>query len=199
MPSWTPFPATVLAIGLSAAGASSAAADPAPDMTGAPSPDRTASAPVHTCQALHGVGHGLEAAPCLDTDLGMRVPNPARNPDLARTVHTLRDGAQGADPLQRVVGGVLSSQAAVNSLAKTRPTVDLNARPDYPGVLEPRQSTRGLLGAEVGPRQPNQNGVSAVDTAAQVDAVHGYNLRPGTGLLGVAKPLTDPLRDALAG
>lgn len=198
LPSWIPFPAALLAVGISAAGVAPAAADPAPELPGT-SADPTAHAPVHTCQPLHETGRGLEAAPCLDTDLGVRVPNPARDPALASTVGTLRDATRDSDPLPQVVGGVLSSQAVVNSVAKTRPTVDIHARPDYPGVLEPRRSTRGLLGAEVGPHQPKQDGASAVDTAAQIDAAHGYDLRPGTGVLGAAKPLIDPLRNALTG
>lgn len=191
MHSWTigTFPATVVAVGLTATGVASAA--PIPTTLDELPADVGTQAPIHTCPALRGLGHGLEKAPCLDTDLGVSVPNPARKADLAMAAGGVLDTARQTDGgLPRMIGSVVPTLATVNELARTRPTVDLDVRPSYPGVLEPK-SGNGLLGAKIGPHQRHQNGVSALDTAAEVEAIHGYNLRPGADPLGMVRSMTE--------
>lgn len=191
MRSWTlsMFPATVVAVGLTSTGVASATTSvPAtPDELPA---NITAQAPVHTCSTLQNPGQVLKKAPCLDADLGVGVPNPAKIAGLARAAGGgLGAMRQGEGGLPRVVGAVIPALATVPEVLKTRPSVDLDVRPSYPGVLQSK-SGNGLLGATIGPHQRNQNGVSALDTAAEIEAVHGYNLSPLADPLATVKSIT---------
>jgi hypothetical protein len=183
--------ATVAAVGLTSTGVASAAAAMPAMLDGMPA-DIATQAPLHTCPALQDIGHGMEKAPCLDTDLGVSVPNPARKADLGGTVDGALDAAQNTNGgLPRMIGRVVPT---ANDLVKNRPTVDLGVRPSYPGVLEPR-SRAGVLDTRIGPHQRNQNGVSALDTAAEVDAIQGYNLQPGAAPTAMVRSLTAPATD----
>lgn len=194
--SWTmnTFSATaVAAVGLTSTGVASAAT-PMPAIPDGIPADIASPAPIHTCAALDNVGHGMEKAPCLDADLGVSVPNPAKKTDLGRS-GVLGAAQETNGGLPRMVGGVVPTVATAKELIKTRPTIDFDLRPRATGVLEPKSGT-GLLDAKIGPHRREQNGVSAVDTAADIKAVDGYNLQPGVAPLGMVKSLTTPAGDS---
>lgn len=180
-------PATVAAIGLTATGVATAAV-PVPAVLGRITAENAAQAPLHTCPMLQSVGRGLEKAPCLDADLGLSTPNRTENADLARAA----DGALGAarQPdrgLPRTIGGVLPALTAADELAKTRPTVDLDLRPGYPGAPEPGKD---LLSTKAGPYRQQHNGVSALGTSADVEAMRGYHTPPDVDPLAMVRSST---------
>ncbi|RKT85564.1 hypothetical protein SAMN05421805_11834 [Saccharopolyspora antimicrobica] len=192
--------AAVVAAGFAAVGTGAASAAettdlPKPDLSSIP--DQVGfTAPVNACQMQKGAGFNPVKAPCADAQLHASSPNLVKQVgvDIITTGHgvagELRDGRPLLAPGKpnQVLSHVLAEGNRLTGMTKTRPTIGVSAAPEHLGVLHQRTPNATLLDAEVGPRKPGHQGVSAVDTAIDATAVQGFEAEPVASPVGVVAP-----------
>ncbi|GAA0516031.1 hypothetical protein GCM10011581_47530 [Saccharopolyspora subtropica] len=200
--------AAVVAAGFAAVGTGAANAAENPEL---PKPDLSSVpdhvgffAPVNACQMQEGAGFGPTKAPCADAQLHAGSPNLVKQVgvDITTTAHgvagELRDGRPLLAPGKpdRVLGHVATQAARVEQLTRTRPTIGGSVLPDHLGVVDKRVPNAALLDAEIGPRTPGHQGVSAVDTALDLTAAQGFSSVPLSDPGAAVAPLlrTNPLQ-----
>ncbi len=197
----------VVAAGFAAVGtgtASAAQAPDVPDLSTVPD-DIGFTAPADACRIQEGPGYGPTKAPCVDAQLHASSPNVIKKvgADIATTAHDvagdLQDGRPplSAEKVNRVLGHVASGANDVQRLTKTRPTVGVKATPEHVGLFQEKHPGSGrLVDAEVGPREPGHEGVSAVDTAVDATVMQGFRSTPLNPVGAVTPALQDtPLQD----
>jgi hypothetical protein len=137
----------------------------------------------------------------VDTDLSVRVPNPARKAcaDLASGVRKFRRAPQDVAPaevtsqLVRAVRRTISDAPAPTTLINTRPTVDLAVRPRDEGVLEPKAPHGHFLALRLKQRADSEE-QPELNTVARLYALHGYATRLAPDPVALTAPVLKPLR-----
>lgn len=174
----------LLAAGVAALGSTTASASElpggTPDVAGAPA-QIGGALPLALCQPPVPV-QGQHMLPCADTNLGAQSPNLVKQGALnvAGTAAGLGGQLSDGQPLtgpQRVPQTVGLAARQLNRLVAMdhqRPDVALGLAPGNTGSID--QGT--LLGGTVRPHQAGAPGFSALDTALNLDAVHGETLKP---------------------
>ncbi len=184
------------AIGTGTASATEASEPPMPDLTKVPD-DIGFTAPLDACRIQEGPAYGSAKAPCADAKLTVKSPNLLKQAgvDIIRTSHGVAGEFQdGRPPLApgkttRVLGHVGAEANRAGGMTKTRPTLDADVRPGHTGVLNERTPDARLLDTELGPRQPDHQGVSTADTAVALDAARGYEVGPLAAPVGMVEPV----------
>lgn len=192
--------AAVVAAGFAAVGTGATAAAESTDL---PKPDLSSVpdhigvlAPLNACQMQDGPGYGQTKAPCADTELHANTPNLVKKvgADITTTAHgmggELRDGRSllAAGKPNRMLGHVFAETARVEQMTKTRPAVGGSVVPNHLGVVSGRVPNAALLDTEIGPREPGHQGTSALDTAIDLTAAHGYETKPLANPVGAVAP-----------
>ncbi|WP_249124226.1 hypothetical protein [Saccharopolyspora erythraea] len=125
--------------------------------------------------------------------------------DLAQTRSELAPALRVERPLvsfgkaQRALDAVQNTSHRAQDLGRTRPTTQLGLWPDNVGPVHKQTADGVLFDAELAPRPPDHEGVSALDTVTRLDAAHGYGLRPPAipvgDVVSLARkaPAVDPL------
>ncbi|GAA3355144.1 hypothetical protein GCM10020366_14060 [Saccharopolyspora gregorii] len=181
--------AAVVAAGFAAVGAGTASAAPTPDLA---KPDLStvpdtigATVPVNACSAQDAPGFNSTKAPCVDAQLRAEAPNVVKQvgADIVTTTHgvagELRDGKQLDEAkLTRISQHIGDERLRVEGLAKTRPTIGFDVEPRHTGIVDSHAPGGGFLKGEIGPRQPDHQGVSTGDTAVALTAAQGYTVGP---------------------
>ncbi|GAA2790082.1 hypothetical protein [Saccharopolyspora taberi] len=178
MSQWTArtLQAAVVAAGVTAVGGgfvpSAEAAPAGPERAGIPD-NVEVNLPVDGCSKHRA------PEPCLDGGAHVAVPTLVKEVGghVVRTKDGLaRSARHGLSPQTAVetLGVVYGESMLVQETAKARPTVGVGVRPDNVAGFNRLPGPGGVLNAEVGPRGPNHEGVSAVDTAFTLDFVRGY-------------------------
>ncbi|MFD0491035.1 hypothetical protein ACFQ0O_32780 [Saccharopolyspora spinosporotrichia] len=90
---------------------------------------------------------------------------------------------------QRALDAVQNTSHRAQELGRTRPTTQVGLWPDNIGPLHKQTADGVLFDAELAPRPPDHEGVSALDTVSRLDAAHGYGMRPATVPVGTVMPL----------
>lgn len=181
--------AAVMAAGFAAAGTATASAEeaprPAPDLS--PMSDEVGfSVPVDTCGMQEGTALQEVQAPCADAQFEVRSPNLLKQvgADVTTTADGLAGELRNGQPVlapgkpQRLLGHLTAEASRVEQLTKARPTISAEVQPENTGALDQHAAGGDFLDAEIGPRQPDHEGVSAADTAVDLTAVQGYDLQP---------------------
>ena len=178
--------ATVVAAGLAAAGTSTAAAAPAPGMEGLRSaPDELGQHHVlNSCRAQDDP----HPERCPEVEAGLRTPTVLKQVgvDVVRGGNQVREDLAHPGPpvgdgrVGRALDDLGGVAQGVQDQAKTRPDVTTAVRPGESPVLKPNSPQSRFLDAHVGPRGHTHQGVSAVDTAVDANAVQGYDIGRGT-------------------
>ncbi|MGW1677715.1 hypothetical protein [Saccharopolyspora sp. NPDC002376] len=183
------------AVGTGAASAAETTDLPKPDLSSIP--DQVGfTAPVNACQMQNGLGFSPVKAPCADAQLHANSPNLIKQvgKDITTTGHgiagELRDGRPALAPGKpnRVLSHVSAEGNRLTGMTKERPTIGASVTPENLGVLHAKNSNATLLDAEVGPRQPDHQGVSTADTAVDVTAAQGYEAEPAVNPVGAVAP-----------
>ncbi|WP_243792348.1 hypothetical protein [Saccharopolyspora gloriosae] len=182
--------AAVVAAGFAAVGAGTASAAPGPelvkpDLSSVPD-DIGITAPVDACRMQDAPGFNSTKAPCVDAQLRASAPNVLKQvgADIVTTTHGIAGELRDGEPLlsngkpARITGHIGAERLRLEDLTKTRPTIGVKAEPRHTGLLESRAPGGGFLDAEIGPRQPDHQGVSAGDTAVALTAAQGYTVGP---------------------
>ncbi|RCW45291.1 hypothetical protein DFQ14_103260 [Halopolyspora algeriensis] len=182
--------AAVVAAGFATAttGTASAAdtANPGlPDLSQVPD-DLGITAPLHTCQTPAGTLQKQTMGSCADVTLKAEAPNPVKK--VGADIATTARGTAGEMLSERsslpsvqpgpVLGHVAKAKARVEQLVDSRPTVGVEAETTSAGRSNERGKHAKLLEAEVGPRHPGHEGVSAADTAVDLTAAQGGSIEP---------------------
>lgn len=180
--------AAVVAAGFAAAGTSTASAAeaplPAPDLSQVPD-EVGFTVPVDACDTQQPAFHPTKA-PCADAQLRANTPNLFKQvgADIVTTTHgvagELRDGRSILAPGKpaRLLDHVFAETARLEQKTKTRPELGVEVDPDHTGLFDRHTPEGGFLEAELGPRKPDHEGVSTADTALELTAVRGYELKP---------------------
>ena len=190
----------VVAAGFAAAGTGTASAagtsaGPTADLPHVP--DQIGfQTPVNTCQTPPGLEQDREKMPCADVTLTASSPNLFKKVggDVARTSHGLAGELRDNKPLlspgkpNRILGHVANEAAQVERMTKLRPTLGVAADPGHTGVLDEHTPQGGLLDAQVGPREPGHQGLSALDTKADISAARGFQVAPLVNPIGLVTP-----------
>ncbi|WP_132491224.1 hypothetical protein [Saccharopolyspora elongata] len=192
--------AAVVAAGFAAVGTGAASAAestdlPKPDLSSVPD-NIGVLAPLNACQMQNGPGYSSTKAPCADTQLYANTPNLVKKvgADITTTAHgiggEMRDGRPVLAPGKpnRVLGHVFAETTRVEQMTKNRPTIGGSVAPDHLGVASERIPEATLLDAEVGPREPGHQGMSALDTAVELTAAQGYATEPLANPVGAVAP-----------
>lgn len=195
--------AAVVAAGFAAVGTGTAAAADEPELT---KPDLSsvpdeigAKAPIPACAMQEQPGFGSTKAPCVDAELYAKSPNLVKKVgmDITRATHGVADELRADGPLltpekpNRIVGHLANGVAGIEQTTKARPTVGASATPDHLGVLTEHTKDAELLDAEIGPRGPQHEGTSALDTAVDVTAAQGYSAGPVVDPVGAVMPVVE--------
>ncbi|MER7009951.1 hypothetical protein ABT324_00785 [Saccharopolyspora sp. NPDC000359] len=192
--------AAVVAAGFAAVGTGAASAAettelPKPDLSSIP--DQIGfTVPVNACQTQNGPGFSPVKAPCADAQLHANSPNLVKQVgvDITTTGHGVANELRDGRPLlapgkpNQVLGHVFAEGNRLTGMTKTRPTIGASATPEHLGLLHERTPNATLLDAEVGPRKPDHQGVSAADTAVAVTAAQGFEAEPVASPVGVVAP-----------
>ncbi|MEB3368240.1 hypothetical protein [Saccharopolyspora mangrovi] len=202
MRSWTTrtVKAAVMAAGLATVGTGAANAAGTtdihkPDLSSVPD-EITAGIPANACQMQEGPSFSPTKAPCADTQLNVSSPNVIKKvgADITKTGHGVAGELQDGRPVlapgkpNRVLGHVFAETTRVSKMTKTRPTVSGSATPGHLGVVYEHTPDAALLDTEVGPRKPNHQGFSAVDTAVALTAAQGYESEPVSNPVALVAP-----------
>ncbi|MEV0698241.1 hypothetical protein AB0I53_10015 [Saccharopolyspora sp. NPDC050389] len=183
------------AVGTGAASAAESTDLPKPDLSSVPD-NIGVLTPLNACEMQNGAGFSPTKAPCADTQLHANTPNLVKKvgADITTTAHgmsgELRDGRPVLAPGKpnRVLGHVFAETTRVAQMTKTRPTIGGSVTPDHLGVASERIPEATLLDAEVGPREPGHQGMSALDTAIDLTAAQGYATEPLANPVGTVAP-----------
>ncbi|GAB3277167.1 hypothetical protein [Parasphingorhabdus pacifica] len=192
--------AAVVAAGFAAVGTASASAEeasplPAPDLSQVPD-EVGFSVPVDACEMQQGAAFHRTKAPCVDAQVKASSPNLVKQvgADIVTTTHgvagELRDGRPILAPGKpnRILGHLFAETTRVEQMTKARPTISADVQPDHTGAFDQHAKEGGFFEAKIGPRQPDHEGVSAVDTAAEFTAAQGYELEPLANPVGAVAP-----------
>ncbi|MDA3626542.1 hypothetical protein OU415_13935 [Saccharopolyspora sp. WRP15-2] len=184
------------AVGTGAASAAETTDLPKPDLSSIP--DQVGiTAPVNACQMQKGPGFSPVKAPCADAQLQATSPNLIKQvgTEITEAGHgvagELQDGRPPLAPgkANRALSHVFAAGNDVTGkMTKERPTIGVSAAPENIGVLHEKNADSTLLDAEVGPRKPDHQGVSAADTAVDVTAAQGFESEPVASPVGVVAP-----------
>ncbi|RRO12679.1 hypothetical protein EIL87_23540 [Saccharopolyspora rhizosphaerae] len=192
MRSWTTrtVKAAVMAAGLATAGTGAANAAGTsgiekPDLSSVPD-EISADLPAHACKMQEGPAFHPTKAPCADAQLNVSSPNVVKKvgADVTKTGHGIAGELQDGRPVlapgkpNRVLGHVFAETTRVSKMTKTRPTVGGSVNPGHLGVVYEHTPDAALLDTEIGPREPNHQGFSALDTAVALTAAQGYESEP---------------------
>ncbi|WP_190821549.1 hypothetical protein [Saccharopolyspora pogona] len=184
------------AVGTGATAAAESTALPKPDLSSVP--DQIGIlAPLNACQLQDGPGYGPTKAPCADTELHVNTPNLVKKvgADITTTAHgmggELRDGRPLLAPGKpnQVLEHVFAETTRVEQMTKTRPVVGGSVVPKHLGAVTEHVPHAALLDTEVGPREPGHQGTSALDTAIDLTAAHGYETEPLANPVGAVAPV----------
>ncbi|GAB3684884.1 hypothetical protein [Saccharopolyspora tripterygii] len=202
MRSWTTrtVKAAVMAAGLATVGTGAANAAGTtdiqkPDLTSVPD-EIAAEIPANACQMQEGPSFSPTKAPCADAQLNASSPNVIKKVgvDITKTAHGVAGELQDGRPVlapgkpNRVLGHVFAETTRVSNMTKTRPTVGGSVTPGHLGVIYEHTPDATLLDTEVGPREPNHQGFSAVDTAVELTAAQGYESEPISNPVALVAP-----------
>jgi hypothetical protein len=186
----------LLAVGAAGIGATASAAELpgiAPDLANAPE-SLGGDLPVPLC---HTAATEHSSTPCADSGVSLRAPNTIKHSaqQFINASHEVAGQLPGkhrldAHQIARLLSMAERYSDAVGQVQHERPDLGLGVRPAHTGLVDNGTFFNGMIG----PRKPDQPGVSVADSQFQFDVMHGQQMRP---LAGAHKALPAALPNAL--